>query len=143
LIIPVGGSSGTSVTGTSGNKVCGPVNCRGKPKTCPYGYQKHDGCEICKCSDPCNPSGKVIILFRSLSLILNVHFQPILCGPKQRCFIDKKLDGTFSTRCGTPPPKKGKGEKKDSKGNLTFPANYFLLFCIFRCLQQTKSHWFM
>ena len=40
-------------------KVCAPVKCP-KPKTCAYGYQKTlDGCEICKCNDPCNPPGKV------------------------------------------------------------------------------------
>jgi hypothetical protein len=42
-------------------KACGPVKCPGKPKVCPYGYQKKDGCEICKCNDPCNPPGKVVI----------------------------------------------------------------------------------
>ncbi|CAF4315156.1 unnamed protein product, partial [Adineta steineri] len=33
---------------------CSPVKCPGgKPKTCPYGYQKaKDGCDICKCNDP-------------------------------------------------------------------------------------------
>jgi hypothetical protein len=42
-------------------KVCGPVKCPGgKSKVCAYGYQKKDGCEICKCNDPCNPAGKVI-----------------------------------------------------------------------------------
>jgi hypothetical protein len=60
FIVSVGGSS----SGTD-NKVCGPVKCPGKPKKCPYGYQKHDGCEICRCNDPCNPPGKVFILFKN------------------------------------------------------------------------------
>ncbi len=42
------------------DKICKPVDCKGKIKKCPYGYQKHDGCEICKCYDPCNPPGKVV-----------------------------------------------------------------------------------
>jgi uncharacterized lipoprotein YbaY len=41
------------------DKICGPVKCPGEPKICPYGYQKKDGCEICRCHDPCNPPGKV------------------------------------------------------------------------------------
>ena len=40
------------------SKTCGPVKCL-TPKTCPYGYEKKDGCEICRCHDPCNPPGKV------------------------------------------------------------------------------------
>jgi hypothetical protein len=38
-----------------------------------------------------------------------------LCGPKQRCFIEKKDDGTFAARCDKPSQKK-KSKKKD-KGN--------------------------
>ena len=49
-------------------KLCKPVNCGGKMKTCPYGYHKQDGCEICKCLDPCNPPGKVIERFFVASL---------------------------------------------------------------------------
>ena len=45
------------------NKVCGPVKCPLEAKICPYGYQKKNGCEICRCHDPCNPPGKVIIYF--------------------------------------------------------------------------------
>jgi hypothetical protein len=41
-------------------KSCPPVKCAGGKSTqCAYGYQKKDGCEICRCDDPCNPSGKV------------------------------------------------------------------------------------
>lgn len=57
------GAPGNSPTAVGSNmgKACGPVKCPGnKPKKCPYGYQKKDGCEICKCNDPCNPPGKVI-----------------------------------------------------------------------------------
>jgi uncharacterized lipoprotein YbaY len=62
----VGGNSVTSASPTKPNspKTCSPVNCKEHVKTCPYGYQKKDGCEICKCNDPCNPPGKV----RGLSL---------------------------------------------------------------------------
>jgi hypothetical protein len=69
FIVSVGGSS--TDTGTSGTdkKVCGPVKCPGgKPKTCAYGYQKKDGCEICRCDDPCNPPGKVFVLFENVIL---------------------------------------------------------------------------
>ncbi len=40
------------------------MKCSGEAKMCPYGYQKKDGCEICRCHDPCNPPGKVIIYFQ-------------------------------------------------------------------------------
>jgi hypothetical protein len=51
-----------SDTTDSINKTCKPVDCKGKIKKCPYGYEKtKDGCEICKCHDPCNQSGKVPI----------------------------------------------------------------------------------
>ncbi len=63
LIISVGGSTSTSTTKLIDKKVCKPVKCPGKPKECAYGYQKKDGCEICRCNDPCNPPGKVIIHF--------------------------------------------------------------------------------
>ena len=43
----------------AGAKGCAPVNCHGKTKTCPYGFEKKNGCEICKCHDPCIPQGKV------------------------------------------------------------------------------------
>ncbi|CAF2981569.1 unnamed protein product [Rotaria socialis] len=82
--------------GSKTAKACAPVKCPGKPKSCPYGYQKKDGCEICRCSDPCNPPGK-----------------PILCGAKQRCYVDKKSDGTFEGRCGAPPKKANKHKKKE------------------------------
>lgn len=42
---------------------CEPVDCGGRMKQCPYGYEKQNGCEICKCYDPCHPSGKVISFF--------------------------------------------------------------------------------
>ncbi|CAF0950038.1 unnamed protein product [Rotaria sp. Silwood1] len=85
-VIRIGGSSDTDTKKSGHKKECGPVKCPGnKPKQCAYGYQKTlDGCEICKCNDPCNPPGKAK-----------------LCGPKQRCFIEKKPDGTFEGRCGT------------------------------------------
>jgi len=83
-VIKIGGSSSNTETKVLDKKVCGLVKCPGGPKKCPYGYQKKDGCEICRCNDPCNPPGK-----------------PILCGPKQRCFVDKKPDGTFTTFCDT------------------------------------------
>jgi len=66
--------------------------------------KKKDGCEICKCNDPCNPPGK-----------------PILCGPKQRCFIDKKPDGTFGTRCDKVSSKKSKNGKSSSKADCSLP----------------------
>jgi len=68
LIISAGGSPITSTTKASDKKVCAPVKCPGKPKVCAYGYQKKDGCEICKCNDPCNPPGKVIILLKKIIL---------------------------------------------------------------------------
>jgi hypothetical protein len=57
MSLGVPAKSPTILPGNAG-KACGPVKCP-KPKTCPYGYQKKDGCEICKCNDPCNPPGKV------------------------------------------------------------------------------------
>ncbi|CAF3543163.1 unnamed protein product [Adineta steineri] len=95
-VIRVGGSA--SSTKASDQKVCAPVKCSGTTKTCPYGYQKLDGCEICKCNDPCNPPGK-----------------PILCGSKQRCFVDKKPDGSFGTRCDTVSSKRDKHREKIAK----------------------------
>ncbi|CAF0923944.1 unnamed protein product [Rotaria sp. Silwood1] len=78
------------------SKPCPPVKCPGnKPKQCSYGYQKTlDGCEICKCNDPCNPAGKAK-----------------LCGPKQRCSVDKKPDGTFQAKCVESKAKNPKGKK--------------------------------
>ncbi|UJR36198.1 hypothetical protein I4U23_028931 [Adineta vaga] len=92
-VIRVGEIPSVASTQLNDKKVCKPVKCSGKTKVCPYGFQKLDGCEICKCNDPCNPPGK-----------------PILCGPHQRCFIEKKTDGTFGTRCDTT-SKKGKDKK--------------------------------
>jgi len=92
-VIRVGGSTKENSTIKTGSKrdECAPVKCPGdKPKQCPYGYHKKDGCEICKCNDPCNSPGKAV-----------------LCAPKERCFVDKKPDGTFSTRCSTPLTKRG------------------------------------
>jgi hypothetical protein len=40
-----------------------------------------------------------------------------LCGPKQRCFVDKKANGTFIARCDNPPKKKKPDNMKDKKGN--------------------------
>ncbi|CAF1157263.1 unnamed protein product [Adineta steineri] len=67
----------------SNNKTCKPLNCGGKLKTCPYGYRKQDGYEICKCYHLCNPSEKAI-----------------LCGSNKRCFADKISNGTLVDRCG-------------------------------------------
>jgi hypothetical protein len=65
---------GAAVKGTSvSGKACPPVNCRRKTKTCPYGYQKKDGCDICKCSDPCNPIGTVTNYFCILSHNIDVY----------------------------------------------------------------------
>ena len=94
-VIRVGGSSTTDTTNPSNKKKCGPVKCPGKPKQCPYGYQKNlDGCEICKCNDPCNPTGKTK-----------------RCGPKEKCSVEKKPDGTFEARCGSSSPKTPDGKK--------------------------------
>jgi len=57
------GESSSTITKPNAGKVCGPVKCPGATKTCPYGYEKMNGCEICRCHDPCNPSGKVRIPF--------------------------------------------------------------------------------
>ncbi|CAF1457599.1 unnamed protein product [Adineta steineri] len=51
----------------SNNKTCKLLNCGGKLKICSYGYQKQDGCEICKCYDPCNPPEKAILCRCGLS----------------------------------------------------------------------------
>ncbi|CAF0824528.1 unnamed protein product, partial [Rotaria sordida] len=100
-VIRVGGSSDSGAAKPNPDKKCGPVKCPGKQKQCPYGYQKKDGCEICRCNDPCNPPGK-----------------GKLCGSKQRCFVDKKPDGTFEARCGTSPTKTPT-ESKDDKKNVS------------------------
>ncbi|CAF0785497.1 unnamed protein product [Adineta ricciae] len=83
-VIRIGKAPNMVSSKTKDKKVCGPVKCPGKSRVCPYGFQKLDGCEICKCHDPCNPPGK-----------------PILCGPHQRCFVQKNANGTFGTRCDT------------------------------------------
>ncbi|UJR36199.1 hypothetical protein I4U23_028932 [Adineta vaga] len=80
----------------AGEKGCAPVNCHGKTKTCPYGYQKKNGCDICKCHDPCNPQGKAK-----------------LCARNERCHVEKKADGTFGTRCDVAQKKGNKGDKGD------------------------------
>lgn len=55
-----------SAPATKTDKVCPTVKCPGnKPKSCPYGYYKKDGCEICRCNDPCNPPDKVITLSKN------------------------------------------------------------------------------
>ncbi|CAF0785479.1 unnamed protein product [Adineta ricciae] len=82
----------------AGAKGCAPVKCHGKTKTCPYGYEKKNGCEICKCHDPCNPQGKSRV-----------------CGKKERCHVEKKPDGTFGTRCDAAAKKTGKSGKFDPK----------------------------
>jgi len=87
-VIHTSGDQLTPVKSNVGNKTCAPVKCRdNKPKKCAYGYQKNkNGCEICKCDDPCNPRGKAK-----------------LCGSEQRCFVEKKDNGTsFVARCVTP-----------------------------------------
>ncbi|UJR09900.1 hypothetical protein I4U23_014122 [Adineta vaga] len=63
-------------------KSCEPVKCMGKLKKCQYGYQKRDGCEICKCDDPCNPDGKAF------------------CRHHEKCHVDRRRDGTFFAQCG-------------------------------------------
>ncbi|CAF1651607.1 unnamed protein product [Rotaria magnacalcarata] len=111
-VIRVGDSSDTVATKPGDKKkVCSAVKCPGKPKQCAYGYQKIDGCEICKCDDPCNPLGK-----------------PMLCGAKQRCFAEKKPDGTFEARCGAPTtptkkPHQHKPIKNLSKLNCLLPKD--------------------
>jgi putative lipoprotein len=52
-------TSNTSMTKLNDQKSCRPVKCPGEAKVCPYGYERKDGCEICRCHDPCNPPGKV------------------------------------------------------------------------------------
>jgi len=96
------GSSSTSEIKHKDKKICAPLKCPIRRKICPYGYQKKDGCETCRCNDPCNPSGK-----------------PILCGPHKRCFVEKKSDGTFGTRCDTVPSKED--EKIHSKTDCSLP----------------------
>ena len=120
FLIVVGGASSTSKgpTKPNGPKTCSPVNCQGKEKTCPYGYQKKDGCEICRCNDPCNPPGKVRTLLLWESVPENTFLcQAILCGSKKRCFVEKKPDGTFGTSCGTTPSYSNKNGGKLTKGN--------------------------
>ena len=72
----------TPTTGVStSGKACSPVNCRGKMKQCPYGYQKKDGCEICKCNDPCNPPGKVNIislLYTNICAFIRLNFVHVI-----------------------------------------------------------------
>jgi uncharacterized lipoprotein YbaY len=69
-----------------GPKECEPVHCPANRKMCPYGFQKNkDGCEICKCYDPCHPLGKAV-----------------KCAPRERCFVDKQPDGKFEARCALP-----------------------------------------
>ncbi|CAF1409769.1 unnamed protein product [Adineta steineri] len=96
----------------SNDKTCKPLNCGGKIKTCPYGYHKQDGCEICKCYDPCNPPGK-----------------PILCGPNKRCFVEKLSNGTFVGRCGLPKSKRNTSiceeEKVVGLCKAAFPRFYY------------------
>jgi len=106
-VIRVGVSSSTAATKLNGQKVCGPLKCYGATKVCPYGYEKKDGCDICRCNDPCNPSGK-----------------SVLCGSKKRCFVEKKADGTFGTRCAAAPGKRrkgGKSKKESSKAECNLP----------------------
>jgi uncharacterized lipoprotein YbaY len=80
--------------GTNG-KPCLPVQCPSeKPKTCAYGYQKKDGCEICKCHDPCKNHS---------------------CEKKERCVVDKKDDGTFLAKCDKALIKRENKEKLHTK----------------------------
>ena len=60
VAVSVSPAAKTPVVVSATGKACSPVNCHGKVKKCAYGYQKKDGCEICKCDDPCNPIGKVM-----------------------------------------------------------------------------------
>jgi len=73
------------------DKACSPVQCpAGKPKQCAYGYEKKDGCKICKCHDPCKLQK---------------------CEPKEKCVVEKKVDGKFWARCETAPIKRAQEEK--------------------------------
>lgn len=65
------------------NNGCPPMFCRNSKPLCPYGFLIENGCEICKCYDPCNPPG------RRLS-----------CGQNRQCFVVKRFDGEFEPRCG-------------------------------------------
>jgi len=82
FIYAIDGFSFKPSTTDSIGKTCRPVDCGGKVKHCQYGYRKQDGCEICKCHDPCNPPGRAM-----------------LCGANKKCFVDKTHDGTFIGRC--------------------------------------------
>lgn len=42
-----------------------------------------------------------------------IVLQPVLCGAKQRCFVEKKADGTFAARCDSVPSKKGPTNKPE------------------------------
>lgn len=70
-------------TPSNQNNGCPPMFCRRSKPLCPYGFLIKNGCEICKCYDPCNPPG------RRLS-----------CGQNRQCFVVKRLDGEFEPRCG-------------------------------------------
>ena len=38
----------------------------------------------------------------------HIILQAVLCGSHKRCFVDKKSDGTFGTRCGSVKSRKHK-----------------------------------
>jgi len=75
------------------DKSCVPMQCP-KPKKCQYGWQKKNGCEICKCYDPCTYKK---------------------CAPKEKCFVDKKEDGTWGARCETAPIKRAEDLKETQR----------------------------
>lgn len=102
-VIKIGGDS-TDTSKKTGTKPCPSLACP-HARTCPYGYQKNkDGCTICTCNDPCNPPGK-----------------PILCGSKQRCFVEKNSDGTFVGRCRASSTNKNKKGDKNLKAACQEP----------------------
>ena len=52
-----------------------------------------------------------------------------MCGPKQRCFIDKKGDGTFAARCNNPLQKTRSNKnkkKKNDKGNQHAKSTFII-----------------
>jgi uncharacterized lipoprotein YbaY len=102
----------------SNGKPCSRFHCpNDKPKHCAYGYEKKDGCEICKCHDPCHPATKTHV-----------------CKSKERCIVDKKEDGTFLARCDKAPIKRDqipltkevcKEPKKTGTCRMAHPRFYY------------------
>jgi len=74
--------------GKKGSKDCSPVKCT---TACEYGHEKKDGCETCKCRDPCKNKK---------------------CESKEKCVVVKKDNGKFKAHCEAAPSKRAENEPK-------------------------------